>query len=163
MPAKPEPEPSPLEGKQAPAFNLAGSDGASHALKDYQGKTVVIYFYPKDATPGCTKQACAFRDFNADLLAMGVVVFGVSADSIASHEKFVAKQKLNFVLLSDEDKKMIEAYGAWGEKSMYGKKYMGIIRSTVVVGPDGKVLKHWPKVRGAAKHPAEVVEFLQAE
>lgn len=152
-----------LTGKKAPAFSLPGSDGATHTLSDYKGQTLVVYFYPKDATPGCTKEACAFRDFNEDLVAMGVTVFGVSGDSIASHEKFVAKQNLNFVLLSDEDTSMMKKYGAWGEKSMYGKTYEGVIRSTVVIGPDGKIIKHWPKVRGAAKHPAEVVDFLKAE
>jgi peroxiredoxin Q/BCP len=152
-----------LEGKKAPAFSLEGSDGKTHSITDYAGKTVIIYFYPKDNTPGCTKEACGFRDLNKKLLSMNAVVLGVSKDSLASHDKFIDQFKLPFVLLSDPDTKMMNAYGAFGEKTLYGKTSLGTIRSTVVVGPDGKVIKHWPKVKEAEDHPAEVVEFLKAQ
>ncbi len=149
-----------LEGKQAPPFQLAGSDGNRHSLGEYAGKTVVIYFYPKDNTPGCTKEACGFRDMKQHLDQLGVVLLGVSRDSLKSHDKFIADFGLPFVLLSDPDAAVMKAYGAYGEKVMYGKKSMGVIRSTVVVGPDGKVVRHWPKVAKAETHPAEVLEFL---
>ena len=149
-----------LEGKTAPQFTLAGSDGKTHSLKEYAGRTVVIYFYPKDNTPGCTKEACGFRDMKPHLDQLGIVLFGVSKDSLTSHDKFIADFGLPFVLLSDPDTAMMKAYGAYGEKVQYGKKTVGVIRSTVVVGPDGKVIKHWPKVAKAETHPAEVLEFL---
>ncbi|KAB0671113.1 peroxiredoxin [Oryzomonas sagensis] len=150
-----------LEGKKAPDFNLEGSDGARHSLKEYAGKTVVLYFYPKDSTPGCTKEACGFRDDYTKLVDRGIVLLGVSKDSIASHGKFIAAQRLPFVLLSDPDTTMMQAYQAFGEKVMYGKKSTGTIRSTVVVGPDGVVQKHWAKVAKAEQHPAEVLAFLE--
>ena len=150
-----------LEGKKAPAFTLQGSDGRSHTLGEYAGKTVVIYFYPKDNTPGCTREACGFRDLRPELDALGVVLLGVSKDSLASHDKFIASFGLPFTLLSDPDAAMMSAYGAFGEKVMYGKKTTGTIRSTVVVGPDGTVVRHWPKVAKAEAHPAEVVAYLQ--
>ncbi len=150
-----------LEGKKAPDFELEGSDGKRHRLAEYAGKTVVIYFYPKDNTPGCTKEACGFRDLNKALLDMDVVLLGVSKDSLASHGKFIKDFRLPFTLLSDPEAKMMGAYGAFGEKVMYGKKSLGTIRSTVVVGPDGKVIRHWPKVAKAETHPAEVLEFLK--
>lgn len=149
-----------LEGKMAPEFALQGSDGKTHSLKSYRGRTVVLYFYPKDNTPGCTKEACGFRDRHAKLAKGGVVVFGVSKDSLASHDQFIADFKLPFVLLSDPDTKVMQAYGAWGEKLMYGKPVTGTIRSTVVIGPDGKVRKHWPRVKDAEAHPDEVLAFL---
>lgn len=152
----------PLEGKKAPAFVLDGNDGKKHALKDYAGKTVVLYFYPKDNTPGCTKEACGFRDHHKTVQKSGAVVLGVSRDSLASHQKFVADFKLPFILLSDPDTSMMRAYGAWGKKQMYGKTVEGTIRSTVVIGPDGKVLKHWPQVKKAEEHPDEVLEFLKS-
>ncbi len=150
-----------LEGKKAPDFELEGSDGKRHRLAEYAGKTVVIYFYPKDNTPGCTKEACGFRDLNKALLDMNVVLLGVSKDSLTSHDKFIKDFRLPFTLLSDPEAKMMGAYGAYGEKVMYGKKSLGAIRSTVVVGPDGKVIRHWPKVAKAETHPAEVLEFLK--
>jgi peroxiredoxin Q/BCP len=150
-----------LEGKKAPDFELVGSDGKKHELRDYSGKTVVIYFYPKDNTPGCTKEACSFRDLHQDLQKMEVVLLGVSKDSLKSHDKFIRDFGLSFVLLSDPDAKMMQAYGAFGEKVMYGKKTMGTIRSTVVVGPDGMVVKHWQTVKKAEEHPAVVVDFLR--
>ena len=133
-------------GKKAPAFTLESSDGGKVKLSDLAGKVVVLYFYPRDNTPGCTVEAENFRDAVPALKKLGAVVIGVSKDSIASHCKFRDKYKLNFPLLSDADGKVLEAYGAWGDKVMYGKKMKGIIRSTVLIGTDGKVVKHWPKV-----------------
>ncbi|MAT85040.1 MAG: thioredoxin-dependent thiol peroxidase [Gammaproteobacteria bacterium] len=150
------------EGKAAPAFTLKDADGNKVALKDFKGKNVVVYFYPKDDTPGCTKEACGFRDLWKDIEKTGTVVLGVSPDDGASHQKFVAKYGLPFTLLSDPDRKVMEKYGAWGEKNMYGKKTMGVIRSTVLVGPDGKVKKHWKRVPKAEAHPQKVLEVLQA-
>lgn len=133
-------------GKKAPAFTLESSDGGKVKLSDLAGKLVVLYFYPRDNTPGCTVEAENFRDAVPALKKLGAVVVGVSKDSIASHCKFRDKYELNFPLLTDADGKVMEAYGAWGEKTLYGKKSMGIIRSTVLIGKDGKVLQHWPKV-----------------
>lgn len=149
-----------LEGKKAPDFTLEGSDGKKHSLKEYAGKTVVIYFYPRDNTPGCTKEACGFRDMHRELVAKGVVLLGVSKDSLQSHDKFIRDFGLPFTLLSDPDAAMMSAYGAFGEKVQYGKTTMGTIRSTVVIGPDGMVVKHWTKVAKAEAHPAQVAEFL---
>ena len=151
------------EGKKAPAFTLQGSDGKEHSLEDYAGKTVVLYFYPRDNTPGCTKEACGFRDLNKELADLNAVVLGVSKDSLAAHDKFIDKFDLPFVLLSDPETKMMRAYGAWAEKKLRGKVGMGCIRSTAVIGPDGTVLKHWEKVTNAAEHPAQVLEFLQQQ
>jgi peroxiredoxin Q/BCP len=152
-----------LEGTKAPDFMLEGSDRAKHSLMQYTGRTVIIYFYPRDNTPGCTKEACGFRDRKAQLDGMGVVLLGVSKDSMKSHDKFIADFGLPFVLLSDPDGKMMAAYGAYGEKMMYGKKAVGVIRSTVIIGPDGKVVRHWPKVAKAENHPDEVLAFLQGK
>jgi peroxiredoxin Q/BCP len=143
-------------GKKAPAFTLESSDGGKVKLADYAGKVVVLYFYPRDSTPGCTLEAQEFRDAVPELAKLGAVVLGVSKDSIASHCKFRDAQKLNFPLLSDPDGKTLEAYGAWGDKNMYGKKVKGVIRSTVLIGTDGKVARHWPKV-SVKGHVAEVV------
>jgi len=150
-----------LEGKKAPNFSLEGSDGKKHTPKDYLGKTVVVYFYPKDNTPGCTKEACGFRDSNQTLKKTGAVVLGVSKDSLASHEKFIGAYELPFVLLSDPGASMMKSYGAFGKKTMYGKTVEGTIRSTVVIGPDGRVVKHWASVKNAAEHPEQVLEFLK--
>jgi thioredoxin-dependent peroxiredoxin len=152
-----------LEGKTAPAFTLQGNDGKKHSLEDYRGKTVVLYFYPKDDTPGCTKEACGFRDFGSSLKKSGVVVLGVSKDSVDSHNKFAAKYKLPFTLLSDPKTEVMKKYGAFGKKLMYGKTVEGTIRSTVVIGPKGDVLKHWATVKKAEAHPEEVVNFLKTE
>jgi len=149
------------EGKAAPAFTLQDADGKSVALKDFKGKNVVLYFYPKDDTPGCTKEACGFRDLWADIKKTGAVVLGVSADSAESHKKFAAKYKLPFTLLSDPNRTVMTKYGAYGEKMMYGKKTVGVIRSTVLIGPDGRVRKHWQRVPKADAHPAKVLEALQ--
>ena len=151
-----------LEGQKAPDFSLAGSDGRTHSLADYAGKTVVIYFYPKDHTPGCTKEACTFRDLHGELQDLDVTVLGVSKDGLGSHDKFIAKFGLPFVLLSDPDTTMMRAYGAFGEKKLYGKVSLGTIRSTVVIGPDGTVLKHWPTVKKAETHPLDVLDFLKS-
>jgi peroxiredoxin Q/BCP len=150
------------EGKKAPDFTLEDAGGKRVSLSDFAGKNVVVYFYPKDDTPGCTKEACGFRDFNKDLQKLGVVVLGISADGAASHGKFISKYKLNFPLLSDPDRKVMTAYGAYGEKMMYGKKVIGVIRSTVWVGPDGTVRKHWAKVPSAEEHPGKVLEAIRA-
>jgi len=149
-----------LEGKRAPAFSLAGSDGKKHSLEDYKGKTVVLYFYPKDNTPGCTKQACGFRDLTPNLKKSGAVVLGVSKDSVDSHQKFAGSYKLPFTLLSDPKAEVMKKYGAFGKKMMYGKEVQGTIRSTVIIGPKGDVIKHWPAVKKAGAHPDEVLAFL---
>jgi thioredoxin-dependent peroxiredoxin len=150
-----------LEGKTAPAFTLLGSDGETHSLEDYKGKTVVLYFYPKDDTPGCTKEACGFRDLGTPLKKTGAVVIGISKDGIDSHNKFAAKYKLPFTLLSDPQTEVMKKYGAFGKKMMYGKTVEGTIRSTVIIGPRGEVIKHWPTVKRAEAHPEEVLEFLK--
>jgi thioredoxin-dependent peroxiredoxin len=135
------------EGKKAPPFTLESSEGDKVSLDDFKGKTVVLYFYPKDDTPGCTREAQGFRDAAAALKKKKAVVLGVSRDSVKSHCSFRDKYDLNFPLLSDPDGKVIRAYGAWGEKNMYGKKTEGLIRTTVVIGPDGKVTKVFPRVK----------------
>jgi peroxiredoxin Q/BCP len=150
------------EGKKAPAFTLVDAKGAKLSLADFAGKHLVLYFYPKDDTPGCTKEACGFRDLWKDIQKTGAVVVGVSPDGGAAHEKFRAKYRLPFPLLSDPDKKVMERYGAWGEKTMYGRKTTGVIRSSVWIGPDGRVVKHWKRVAKADAHPAQVLEALRA-
>lgn len=151
-----------LEGKQAPAFALEGSDGKKHSLVEYAGKMVIIYFYPRDNTPGCTKEACGFRDLSHALSSLNAVVLGVSKDSLKAHDKFIKDFGLPFLLLSDPDCAMMTAYEAFGEKTMYGKKTHGTIRSTVVVGPDGVVIKHWTSVKKAELHPQEVLDWLKS-
>jgi thioredoxin-dependent peroxiredoxin len=149
------------EGAAAPDFTLAGSDGKMHSLTDYRGKNVIIYFYPRDNTPGCTKEACAFRDMHQTLAAIDAVVLGVSRDSLKSHDKFIRDFSLPFILLSDPELAMMKEYGAFGEKVMYGKPVEGVIRSTVIVGADGVVKKHWRKVAKAESHPQDVLTFLE--
>ena len=149
------------EGKPAPAFELQDGEGTPVSLASLAGKDVVLYFYPRDDTPGCTKEACGFRDLWKDIGKTGALVLGVSADSGESHRKFAAKYKLPFPLLSDPERKTMKAYGAYGEKMMYGKKTVGVIRSTVWIGPDGRVRRHWARVADAAKHPAQVLEALR--
>lgn len=148
-------------GKKAPAFTLESSDGGKVKLSDFAGKLVVLYFYPRDNTPGCTVEAQDFRDAVPALNKLGAVVLGVSKDSIASHCKFRDKYALNFPLLSDPDGAVLEKYGAWGDKVMYGRKLKGIIRSTVLIGKDGKVVQHWPKV-SVKGHVAAVVAAAKA-
>ncbi|HSY74913.1 MAG TPA: thioredoxin-dependent thiol peroxidase [Dongiaceae bacterium] len=147
------------EGDKAPTFTVATNGGGKISLADYLGKNVILYFYPKDDTPGCTKEACAFRDGFADFKKRGAVILGVSPDSVKSHDKFVEKFKLPFTLLADEDKKIVEAYGVWGEKSFMGRKYMGVYRVTFLIGPDGRIKKIWPEVR-PEEHTAEVLAEL---
>ncbi len=151
------------EGKPAPAFALTDAAGKKVSLSDFTGKDVILYFYPKDDTPGCTKEACGFRDGWKAFAKAGAVVLGVSADDATSHTKFVKKYNLPFPLLSDPDRKVMEKYGAYGEKMMYGKKTVGVIRSTVWIGPDGRVKKHWKKVANAEAHPAQVLEALRGK
>jgi peroxiredoxin Q/BCP len=134
------------EGKAAPDFTLAADDGKKVNLKTLRGQPVVLYFYPRDDTPGCTKEACAFRDRKKELTKLGAHVLGVSTDDVASHEKFRDKYELNFPLLADVDHKVAEKFGAWREKNMYGKKSMGIQRSTYLIDAEGKVQKIWKKV-----------------
>ena len=149
------------EGKAAPEFTLLDTDGNEVALTDQRGKHVIVYFYPKDDTPGCTKEACGFRDLWGEIEDTGAVVFGVSPDGAASHRKFVDKYELPFTLLSDPDREMMGTYGAYGEKMMYGRKVMGVIRSTVWIDPEGTVVRHWRRVARTADHPQKVLEALQ--
>jgi peroxiredoxin Q/BCP len=146
-------------GQKAPDFTVVDDKGEKVKLSDFKGKKVVLYFYPKDDTPGCTKEACAFRDGIAEIKKRGAIVLGVSADSVDSHKKFKSKFDLNFPLLSDTDKKIIEAYGIWKEKSMYGKKYMGIERTTYVIDEQGKISHVFPKVK-VDQHYDEVLQAL---
>ena len=135
------------EGDPAPAFTAAASGGGKISLADFKGQHVVLYFYPKDDTPGCTKEACSFRDEFAALRDKGMVVLGVSPDPVKAHDRFVEKYKLPFRLLADEDKQIVQAYGVWGQKSMMGRKYMGTHRVTFLIGPEGKIRKIWPQVK----------------
>ncbi|QDT71596.1 thioredoxin-dependent thiol peroxidase [Lacipirellula limnantheis] len=146
-------------GQKAPAFTLTADDGSKVRLADLAGNPVVLYFYPKDDTPGCTKEACAFRDLKNELQKHGAKVFGVSADDVASHVKFRDKFKLNFPLLADVDHAVAEKYGAWREKNMYGKKSMGIQRSTYLIDGKGKVAKVWKRVQ-VDGHDQQVLEAL---
>jgi peroxiredoxin Q/BCP len=150
-------------GEPAPPFALTDAAGKRVALQDLAGRDVVLYFYPKDDTPGCTKEACGFRDVWTELQEMGVEVFGVSPDSAESHTRFAEKYGLPFRLLSDPDKHVMAAYGAWGEKTLYGRLTTGVIRSTVWIGPDSRVRRHWARVPDAEKHPDQVLAALKAE
>lgn len=149
------------EGKKAPSFSLEGSDGLKHKRDDFAGKVLVVYFYPKDDTPGCTKESVQFAKLYPDFRAKSVEIVGVSKDSIESHQQFIEKYALPFLLLSDPSGKMMERYAAWGEKNMYGKVTVGVIRSTVVLDKQGKVARHWKKVPKAEAHPAKVLEWVQ--
>ena len=149
------------EGRTAPNFTLEDASGRDVSLADFKGQDVIVYFYPRDDTPGCTKEACGFRDSWKELQRAGVVVLGVSADAPSSHARFAAKYKLPFSLLSDPELKVMQSWGAYGEKMMYGKKTKGVIRSTVWIGPDGVVRKHWTRVSDAAKHPSKVLEAVR--
>ena len=150
----------PKEGEKAPAFKLMASDGKEVSLKDYKDKSrVVLYFYPKDDTPGCTVEACSFRDGIKKIEKLNAVVLGVSPDGVVSHNKFIEKFKLPFLLLADEEKKVCNDYGVWVKKSMYGKEYMGVARTTFIVGKDGKIAKVFEKVKPDV-HTEEVLDFL---
>jgi len=148
------------EGDVAPKFSVATSGGGKISLADYQGQNVILYFYPKDDTPGCTKEACAFRDHFAEFKKKGAVVLGVSPDSVKSHDKFVDKFKLPFTLLADADKKVAIAFDVLKEKNMYGKKVMGVVRTTFIIGPNGKIQHIFPKVKPEG-HAAEVLAYLK--
>ena len=148
-------------GNKAPAFALESSDGGTLKLSDLAGNPVVVYFYPRDNTPGCTLEAQDFRAAMPKFKKLGITVLGISKDSIASHCKFRDKFGLGFPLLTDDDGKVMESYGAWGDKVMYGKKMKGVIRSTVLIGKDGKVKQHWPKV-SVKGHVAAVIDAVKA-
>ena len=148
-------------GKKAPAFSLKDQDGQTHTLSDYEGRPVVLFFYPKDDTPGCTVEACAFRDTLPKFKPGKAAIFGVSILDEKSKAKFAAKFDLNFPLLADADHDVAETYGAWQERSMYGKKYMGVARTTYLIGPDGKVAKRWDKVKPEG-HAEDVLEAVKA-
>jgi peroxiredoxin Q/BCP len=147
------------EGRKAPDFTLPSSEGGTVRLKALRGRPVVLYFYPKDDTPGCTKEACAFRDAQASLRKRGAVVLGVSGDSLVAHDEFRAKYKLNFPLLADTDRAVARKYGAWGEKLMYGRKVVGMIRSTFVIDGEGVVRKVFHRVR-VEGHAEQVLAAL---
>ena len=147
----------PAEGKRAPAFHLATDSGEKIRLSELKGAPVVLYFYPKDNTPGCTTEAQDFRDLHKKFKNLGVHVLGVSPDSVESHEKFVNKQSLNFTLLSDPERTAIEKYGLWVKKKLYGKEFMGVQRATFLIDETGKIARAWPKVK-VKGHAAEVLE-----
>jgi peroxiredoxin Q/BCP len=149
------------QGNKAPDFSVLDNTGARVSLKDFKGKPVVLYFYPKDDTPGCTKEACAFRDAYTDFKKAGAVVLGVSTDPVKSHQKFVDKFSLPFQLLSDDEKKIVGAYGVWGEKSFMGRKYMGTHRVTFLIDGSGRIKKIWPEVK-PEQHAAEVLDAIKA-
>jgi peroxiredoxin Q/BCP len=149
------------ENSPAPEFSLADENGVTLKLSDYRGKAVVLYFYPKDDTPGCTTEACAFRDDYAVYAEAGVVILGVSPDSSKTHTKFKAKYHLPFTLLADEDHAVCELYGAWGKKKLYGREYDGVLRTTFLIGPDGRVIKIWEGVKPDG-HSAQVLAALKA-
>jgi thioredoxin-dependent peroxiredoxin len=152
---------TPEVGKKAPPFTLQDQDGKPVKLSSFKGRPVVLYFYLKDDTPGCTQEACDFRDAYASLKKAGAVVLGVSPDDAKRHGKFASKHRLPFTLLADTEHSVAEAYGAWAEKSMYGRKYMGIVRSTFLIDADGKVAQVWPKVK-VGGHVDEVQQALAA-
>jgi len=150
-------------GSTPPPFTLPDAAGRPLSLADFKGKHVILYFYPADDTPGCTKEACGFRDSWDDLRDLGAVVLGVSADGADSHQRFREKYRLPFTLLSDSGRGVMRAYGAYGEKTLYGRKVVGVIRSTVWIGPDGLVRRHWARVPSAAQHAARVLAALREE
>jgi len=152
--------PCPQPGKKAPAFSAPASNGKTVKLADFKGKIVALYFYPKDNTPGCTKEACGFRDSHAALTQAGIVVLGVSPDPVRSHEKFAARHELPFLLLADEDRTICEKYGVWQEKSMYGRKYMGVARTTFIIDKEGKIAHVFEKVKPAG-HDEEVLDWVR--
>lgn len=152
--------PIPSTGQLAPDFRLKDQDGRDVTLSGLRGQHVVLYFYPKDNTPGCTQEACDFRDEHSALRAAGAVVLGVSPDSAASHQKFAAKFSLPFPLLVDAEHTLAEAYGVWGEKTLYGRTFMGLVRSTFLIDPEGRLVRAWPKVK-VAGHVAELLQSLK--
>ena len=151
----------PAVGTAAPDFSIPDQEGVTHALSEYRGKWVLVYFYPKDDTPGCTKEACAIRDADPDLSSLGAVVLGISADSVKSHKKFAEKYGLSFPLLADEERTAIDAYGVWGDKKFMGREYEGILRTSFLVDPEGVIRKVYENVKPEV-HAAEVLEDLKA-
>ncbi len=149
-------------GKKAPSFSLPDSNGKKVSLKDFFGKKVILYFYPKDMTSGCTKEACDFRDNFPNFEKLNIQVIGVSPDSVSSHKKFVEKYNLPFILLSDEKKKVIQKYGVWKEKSLYGKKYMGVERTTFIIDEKGKIINIFPQVK-VDGHVEGILKHLGAQ
>ena len=147
------------EGDVAPVFTAPTNGGGKVSLSDFRGRNVILYFYPRDNTPGCTKEACSFRDHFAEFKEKGAVVLGVSTGSAKSHDKFAEKYKLPFTLLVDEDKKIVKAYGAWGHKTFMGMNFLGTSRVTFLIGPDGRIKKIWPKVK-VAEHAEEILATL---
>ena len=150
-----------VAGAKAPAFTLPRDGGGKISLKDFKGSNLVLYFYPKADTPGCTKEAIAFSRLRADFSKAGTAILGVSADPVATQDRFKAKHKFAIPLASDESKTMLAAYGGWGEKSMYGRKFMGVIRKTFLIDTAGCIVRIWPKVR-VAGHAEEVLEAVRA-
>jgi peroxiredoxin Q/BCP len=150
-----------MVGRKAPAFALPDQDGKIHKLSDYRGRWVVLYAYPKDLTPGCSAESCGFRDTAAEFAKLNAVVLGISILDSRSKKKFADKFSLNFPLLADEDNAVVEKYGLWKEKSMYGKTYMGISRETFLIDPDGRIAAHWPKAAGSKDHAPEVLAKLR--
>ena len=148
-------------GDRAPSFTLRDQDGSEHSLADYSGKIVILYFYPKDETPGCTTQACSLRDYFAEIRAEGATVLGVSTDNAASHRAFREHHELPFALLADEGARVSTAYGTWGEKVLYGRKSIGMTRATFIIGPEGTLLRVWKRAT-AAEHGATILGALQA-
>jgi peroxiredoxin Q/BCP len=153
--------PVPKEGTKAPDFKAIASNGKTVSLKDFKGRNIVLYFYPKDDTPGCTVEACGFRDAGKNIDRLNAVILGISPDNTASHERFIKKFDLPFLLLSDEDKKISRAYGVWVKKSMYGREYMGVARTTFIIDANGKVGGVFQKVKPQG-HDNEILEFLKA-
>lgn len=146
-------------GQHAPEFTLMASNGQEVSLSDYQGRKVVLYFYPKNMTPGCTQEACSFRDANAEIEAQGAVILGISPDELKSHAKFIERNDLPFLLLSDTDHVVSEKYGVWQLKKMYGREYLGIVRSTFLIDEEGILVKEWRKIK-VAGHTEEVLKTL---
>ena len=147
-------------GDNAPDFTLPDQDGSNHTLSDYKGGPVILYFYPKDHTSGCTKEACGFRDDYSAYQEAGVTILGVSPDSSKTHTNFIAKHELQFTLLADTDREVLKLYGAWGVKKMYGREYEGVLRTTYLIAADGKIAKIYQKVKPAA-HSAEILADLE--
>ncbi|MCK9351199.1 MAG: thioredoxin-dependent thiol peroxidase [Candidatus Paceibacterota bacterium] len=147
-------------GEEAPYFELPDQNGVLHSLLEYRGKKVLLYFYPKDMTKGCTLEAQCFRDHEKELSEKGLVIVGISTDSVASHKKFSEKESLNFTLLSDEKKKVVNQYGVWKQKTLYGKTYMGVVRESFLLDEKGTLIKHYQKV-DPLTHPAEVLKDVE--
>jgi thioredoxin-dependent peroxiredoxin len=152
-------------GQAAPDFTLQANSDRTISLKDFRGQYVVLYFYPKDMTPGCTTEACDFRDYHAEFARLNTVVLGISPDDVKSHDKFAAKHELPFPLLADPDHQVAEAYGVWVLKKMYGREYMGIERSTFLIDPEGTIVKAWPKVKvkGHVEDVLQTIKELQQQ